>query len=153
MRCNSILNSVADGRIHYSQMCDVLELHDADFSKNQDLVSGLEWEDPLRVNRIADCEQRRLCQLIVKIAMQVKLRDICLRYKKHKTLILIQFSNIIKGYTFKLKYTIAIYVKEYRFKSEWIGHVGLIRRTSRFVFWDFDKTLHADTIDSVKEFF
>ncbi|XP_026476196.1 uncharacterized protein LOC113381611 [Ctenocephalides felis] len=70
---------VADGRIHYSQMCDVLELHESDFSKNQDLVSGLEWEDPLRVNRIADCEQRRLCQLIVKIAMQVKLRDICLR--------------------------------------------------------------------------
>lgn len=71
---------MADGRIHYSQMCDVLELGEADFSQNQDLVSGFEWEDPLQVNRISDCEQRRLCQIIVKIATQVKLRDICLRY-------------------------------------------------------------------------
>lgn len=50
-----------------------------DHSVNPDLVTGLEWEDPLHRNRLAASEHRRLCVLLTKIAQTVRLREIVLR--------------------------------------------------------------------------
>lgn len=51
----------------------------ADNTANPDLVTGLEWEDPLHKNRLSDSENRRLCVLLMKIAQSVRLREIVLR--------------------------------------------------------------------------
>lgn len=50
-----------------------------DFAKNGPLVTGLEWEDPLHVNRLSISEERRLSLLITKIAALVNLRKLVLR--------------------------------------------------------------------------
>lgn len=70
---------VQDGRIFYHQFCNVIHSDIPDNSKNDDLVSGLEWEDPLHVNRISESEHRRLCVLLTKIAQSVRLRELVLR--------------------------------------------------------------------------
>lgn len=50
-----------------------------DFSKNASLVNGLEWEDPLQVNRLSISEERRLNLLLTKIACTVNMRNLLLR--------------------------------------------------------------------------
>lgn len=50
-----------------------------DFAKNADLVTGLEWEDPLQVNRLSVSEERRLSLLITKIAVVVNMKRLVLR--------------------------------------------------------------------------
>lgn len=50
-----------------------------DNTENPDLVTGLEWEDPLHKNRLSISENRRLCVLMMKIAQSVRLREIVLR--------------------------------------------------------------------------
>ncbi|XP_018321327.1 uncharacterized protein LOC108734325 [Agrilus planipennis] len=69
---------VPDGRILYRQLCEVIHGSVPDFSKNEPLVSGLEWEDPLQVNRLSGTEERRLSVLITKIASIVNLRKLLL---------------------------------------------------------------------------
>lgn len=49
------------------------------FSNNPPLVTGLEWEDPLHVNRLSISEERRLNILLTKIAALVNFRKIILR--------------------------------------------------------------------------
>lgn len=88
-----------DGRIFYTQMCEVI--HDSgnyihiksgsqiyfrhfynavpDFAKNADLVTGLEWEDPMQVNRLSVSEERRLSVLITKISVIVNMKKLVLR--------------------------------------------------------------------------
>lgn len=48
-------------------------------SDNSNLVTGLEWEDPLHMNRLSISENRRLTVLLTKVAQSVRLRDIVLR--------------------------------------------------------------------------
>lgn len=50
-----------------------------DFAKNADLVTGLEWEDPMQVNRLSVSEERRLSLLITKIAAIVNMKKLILR--------------------------------------------------------------------------
>lgn len=50
-----------------------------DFTKNEPIVTGLEWEDPLQVNRLSVTEERRLSLLITKIATVVNMKKLVLR--------------------------------------------------------------------------
>ncbi|GLV45240.1 chaoptin [Carabus blaptoides fortunei] len=70
---------VQDGRILYTQLCEVIHASVPDFSKNAPLVTGLEWEDPKHVNKLSISELRRLKLLITKIAAVVNLRRLVLR--------------------------------------------------------------------------
>lgn len=47
--------------------------------KNEPLVTGLEWEDPMHVNVLSQSEERRLKLLITKIAALVNMRRLVLR--------------------------------------------------------------------------
>lgn len=42
-------------------------------------MTGLEWEDPLQVNRLSVTEERRLSLLITKIATVVNMKKLVLR--------------------------------------------------------------------------
>ncbi|XP_074039133.1 uncharacterized protein [Leptinotarsa decemlineata] len=70
---------VPDGRIYYTQLCEVIHDSVPKFSENAPLVSGLEWEDPLHTNRLSISEERRLSVLLTKIASLVNMRKIILR--------------------------------------------------------------------------
>lgn len=50
-----------------------------DFTKNENLVTGLEWDDPLQVNRLSTSEERRLSLLLTKIAVKVNMKKLVLR--------------------------------------------------------------------------
>lgn len=89
---------VPDGRVFYTQLCEVI--HDSgnnlntptdplicilmhivvpSFEKNENLVTGLEWDDPLQVNRLSPSEERRMSLLITKIATIVNQKKLILR--------------------------------------------------------------------------
>ncbi|XP_018562489.1 uncharacterized protein LOC108904422 [Anoplophora glabripennis] len=70
---------VPDGRIYYTQLCDVIHQSVPDFDKNPCLTTGLEWEDPMHANRLSATEERRLSLLITKIASLVNIRKLILR--------------------------------------------------------------------------
>ncbi|XP_015588421.1 uncharacterized protein LOC107264555 [Cephus cinctus] len=68
-----------DGRILYSQFCEVIHDSVPDFGKNKPLTTGLEWEDPLHVNRLSTTEHRKLDIIITKIAVLINKRKLVLR--------------------------------------------------------------------------
>ncbi|CAG9765528.1 unnamed protein product [Ceutorhynchus assimilis] len=70
---------VPDGRIYYTQLCDVINDSVPKFSQNDSIVTGLEWEDPLHTNRLSISEERRLNVLITKIASLVNMKKLILR--------------------------------------------------------------------------
>ncbi|CAH1119695.1 unnamed protein product [Phaedon cochleariae] len=70
---------VPDGRIYYTQLCEVMHDSVPQFSDNVPLVTGLEWEDPLHTNRLSISEERRLSVLLTKIASLVNMRKLILR--------------------------------------------------------------------------
>lgn len=67
-----------------------------DFSQNAPLVSGLEWEDPMHVNRLSLSEERRLNLLLTKIACVVNMRNLLLRpyFQDYELVILILFESV-----------------------------------------------------------
>ncbi|XP_011637056.1 uncharacterized protein LOC105427136 [Pogonomyrmex barbatus] len=69
---------IQDGRILYSQFCEVIHDSGPDFEKNKPLVTGLEWEDPLHVNALSDTEMRKFNLIITQIAMLVNKKKILL---------------------------------------------------------------------------
>lgn len=50
-----------------------------EFGSNKPLVTGLEWEDPLHVNRISGTEHRRLSLILTQIAVLINKRKLVLR--------------------------------------------------------------------------
>ncbi|XP_045460656.1 uncharacterized protein LOC123671052 [Harmonia axyridis] len=70
---------VQDGRVFYAQLCEVIHNSVPDFMKNQPLVSGIEWEDPMQVNRLSMSEERKLNLLLTKIATVVNMRRLVMR--------------------------------------------------------------------------
>ncbi|XP_036148035.1 uncharacterized protein LOC105829378 isoform X5 [Monomorium pharaonis] len=70
---------IQDGRILYSQFCEVIHDSVPDFGKNKSLVTGLEWEDLLHVNALSGIETRKLNLIITQIAVLVSKRKIVLR--------------------------------------------------------------------------
>lgn len=70
---------VQDGRILYSQFCEIIHDNVPDFSKNAPLVSGLEWEDPMHFNPLSITDFRRLKLLLTKIAALINMRRLVLR--------------------------------------------------------------------------
>ncbi|KAB0801730.1 hypothetical protein PPYR_03916 [Photinus pyralis] len=70
---------VQDGRILYTQFCEVIQNNIPNFSTNKPLVTGLEWEDPMQVNRLSITEERRLNLLITKMAVQVNMKKLVLK--------------------------------------------------------------------------
>ncbi|KAK2582407.1 hypothetical protein KPH14_004725 [Odynerus spinipes] len=70
---------VQDGRILYTQFCEVIHESVPDFSKNKPLVTGLEWEDPLHINVVTATELRKLCLIITQIAVLINKRKLVLR--------------------------------------------------------------------------
>ena len=50
-----------------------------EFGNSRPLVTGLEWEDPLHVNRISLTEHRRLNLIITKIAVLLNKTKMVLR--------------------------------------------------------------------------
>ncbi|CAH1971344.1 unnamed protein product [Acanthoscelides obtectus] len=70
---------VPDGRIYYTQLCEVIHDSVPEFTDNAPLVTGLEWEDPMHSNRLSISEERRLNVLITKIASLVNMRKLILR--------------------------------------------------------------------------
>ncbi|XP_019765598.1 uncharacterized protein LOC109541236 isoform X2 [Dendroctonus ponderosae] len=70
---------VPDGRIYYTQLCDVINDSVPKFSENSSIITGLEWEDPLHTNRLSISEERRLNVLITKIASLVNMKKLILR--------------------------------------------------------------------------
>ncbi|KAJ3666453.1 hypothetical protein Zmor_001895 [Zophobas morio] len=69
---------IQDGRIFYTQLCEVIYDSVPDFSQNAPLISGLEWADPMHVNRLSLSEERRLNLLLTKIACVVNMRNLLL---------------------------------------------------------------------------
>ncbi|XP_050463997.1 uncharacterized protein LOC126858035 [Cataglyphis hispanica] len=69
---------IQDGRILYSQFCEIIHDNIPNFEKNKPLVTGLEWEDPLHVNVLSCMETRKLNLLITQIAVLVNKRKIAL---------------------------------------------------------------------------
>lgn len=69
---------VPDGRIYYTQLCQVIHDSIPNFRQNESLVTGLEWEDPMHLNRLSVSEERRLYVLITKIASLVNFRKLIL---------------------------------------------------------------------------
>ncbi|XP_018398309.1 PREDICTED: uncharacterized protein LOC108776253 [Cyphomyrmex costatus] len=67
---------IQDGRILYSQFCEVIHDSVPDFGKNKTLVTGLEWEDPLHINVLSGTETRKLNLVITQIAILVSKRKI-----------------------------------------------------------------------------
>ncbi|CAD7090435.1 unnamed protein product [Hermetia illucens] len=67
-----------DGRVAYEQFCRVVSDEGGEHARNMNLISGLEWEDPMHTNNLSDSERRRLCVLLTKIAQTVRLRDVVL---------------------------------------------------------------------------
>lgn len=49
------------------------------FGANKPIVTGLEWEDPMHVNRLSISEERRLNILLTKIASVVNMKKMILR--------------------------------------------------------------------------
>ncbi|RLU20681.1 hypothetical protein DMN91_007294 [Ooceraea biroi] len=70
---------IQDGRIFYSQFCEVIHDSVPDFTKNKSLVTGLEWEDPLRVNILSGTETRKINLIITQLAVLINKRKITLR--------------------------------------------------------------------------
>ncbi|XP_017798938.1 PREDICTED: uncharacterized protein LOC108579823 [Habropoda laboriosa] len=70
---------VQDGRIFYTQFCNIIHDCVPEFDKNKPLVTGLEWEDPEHINRISASEHRRLCLILTQIAILVNKRRLVLR--------------------------------------------------------------------------
>ncbi|KAK9310506.1 hypothetical protein QLX08_000247 [Tetragonisca angustula] len=70
---------VQDGRIFYTQFCQIIHDSAPEFDKNEPLVTGLEWEDPEHVNRISATEHRKLCLILTQIAVLVNKRKLVLR--------------------------------------------------------------------------
>ncbi|XP_067010369.2 uncharacterized protein [Anabrus simplex] len=70
---------VPDGRILYTQFCEVIHKSVPDFSKNPPIVTGLEWEDPFHVNSLSPSEERRVQIMLTKIATLVNMRRLVLR--------------------------------------------------------------------------
>ncbi|XP_003693091.1 uncharacterized protein LOC100867927 [Apis florea] len=70
---------VQDGRIFYTQFCDIIHTSVPEFDKNKPLVTGLEWEDPEHVNRLSATEFRKLCLILTQIAVLVNKRKLILR--------------------------------------------------------------------------
>ncbi|XP_018359818.1 PREDICTED: uncharacterized protein LOC108759052 isoform X1 [Trachymyrmex cornetzi] len=69
---------IQDGRILYSQFCEVIHDSVPDFGKNKALVTGLEWENPLHINVLSGTETRKLNLIITQIAVLVSKRKIAL---------------------------------------------------------------------------
>lgn len=69
-------------------------------AKNKNWVSGLEWEDPLHVNRLSESEERRVKLLITKIAALVNMRRLVLRpyFQDYELVMLLIFSFIYSRY-------------------------------------------------------
>ncbi|KAG6799425.1 hypothetical protein HZU73_05159 [Apis mellifera caucasica] len=70
---------VQDGRIFYTQFCEIIHNSVPEFDKNKPLVTGLEWEDPEHVNRLSATEFRKLCLILTQIAVLVNKRKLILR--------------------------------------------------------------------------
>ncbi|EFN67507.1 hypothetical protein EAG_02894 [Camponotus floridanus] len=70
---------IQDGRILYSQFCEIIHENIPNFGKNKPLITGLEWEDPLHVNVLSCTETRKLNLIITQIAVLVNKRKIALR--------------------------------------------------------------------------
>ncbi|XP_067627321.1 uncharacterized protein [Eurosta solidaginis] len=62
-----------DGRVAYQQFCKVV-CQEPTSTNKKDLVTGLEWNDPMHINVIARPEdRRRLCLLLIKISQCINL--------------------------------------------------------------------------------
>ncbi|XP_033317224.1 uncharacterized protein LOC117214955 isoform X1 [Bombus bifarius] len=70
---------VQDGRIFYTQFCEIIHDSAPEFDKSEPLVTGLEWEDPEHVNRISATEHRKLCLVLTQIAVLINKRRLVLR--------------------------------------------------------------------------
>ncbi|XP_044018401.1 uncharacterized protein LOC122859098 isoform X1 [Aphidius gifuensis] len=69
---------VQDGRILYSQLCEVIHGNEPKLAEKP-LITGLEWQDPDHVNRLSKTELRKLKLIITQIAINVNKRKIALR--------------------------------------------------------------------------
>ncbi|CAK9796667.1 hypothetical protein ANTQUA_LOCUS837 [Anthophora quadrimaculata] len=70
---------VQDGRIFYTQFCEIIHDCVPEFDKNKPLITGLEWEDPEHINRLSPWEYRRLCLILTQIAVLINKRRLVLR--------------------------------------------------------------------------
>ncbi|XP_011688757.1 PREDICTED: uncharacterized protein LOC105450541 isoform X2 [Wasmannia auropunctata] len=70
---------IQDGRILYSQFCELIHDSVPDFGKNKILMTGLEWDDPLHVNVLSGTETRKLNLILTQIAVLVGKRKIISR--------------------------------------------------------------------------
>ncbi|XP_015123214.1 uncharacterized protein LOC107045443 [Diachasma alloeum] len=70
--------SIQDGRIIYSQLCQVIHDSVPEFM-GRPMITGLEWEEPLAVNRLSCSEHRKLNLIITQISINVRKRTLVLR--------------------------------------------------------------------------
>ncbi|XP_071455761.1 uncharacterized protein [Hetaerina americana] len=70
---------VQDGRVTYINFCDAINGEVPNFSQNESLSSGLEWNDPYHVNQLGQYEEKRVQILLSKIATHLKKKCILLR--------------------------------------------------------------------------
>ncbi|XP_063987045.1 uncharacterized protein LOC135167617 [Diachasmimorpha longicaudata] len=70
--------SIQDGRIIYSQLCEVIYESAPKFTARP-VITGLEWQEPLGVNRLSCSEHRKLNLIITQISANVRKRTLVLR--------------------------------------------------------------------------
>ncbi|XP_060524821.1 uncharacterized protein LOC132701132 isoform X3 [Cylas formicarius] len=134
---------VPDGRIYYSQLCDVINDSVPEFSKNNSLVTGLEWEDPLHTKRLSISEERRLSLLITKIASLVNMRKLILKpyfqdyelvSKNTGTVTIAHFARILAYLDILLSAAdFNLLVKKYLKDSYTLNYVAFIRAIDEVV--------------------
>lgn len=127
---------VSDGRIFYTQFCEVINNSVPEFTQNANLVTGLEWEDPLQVNRLSQSEERRLSLLITKVACVVNLRKLVLRpffqdyelvAKNNGTVTLAHFARVLNFLNITLSADdFNLLVKKYLKDSYTVNYVAFV---------------------------
>ncbi|XP_011302933.1 uncharacterized protein [Fopius arisanus] len=70
--------SIQDGRIIYRQLCQIIHDSVPEFT-GKPMITGLEWEEPLAVNRLSCSEHRKLNLIITQISLNVRKRMLVLR--------------------------------------------------------------------------
>ncbi|XP_044018402.1 uncharacterized protein LOC122859098 isoform X2 [Aphidius gifuensis] len=150
---------VQDGRILYSQLCEVIHGNEPKLAEKP-LITGLEWQDPDHVNRLSKTELRKLKLIITQIAINVNKRKIALRpyFQDYELDLLDQFpGRIITAELPKLpRPEVGKILVSDAFKKDTIFHPALDNKNSHMTIVEIIHRIQRHVLErrlSVKNFF
>lgn len=131
---------------------------------NENLVTGLEWEDPLHTNRLSVTENRQYCVLMMKIAHSVRLRELVLRpyFQDYEliaqnigTVTLSHFARVLKFLGLMLSaYDYQLLVKRFIKDSYTVNYVAFVGEIERIVqYLDQFRLIDYSDVKFLKHFY